>query len=310
MTESRTPAPDTESTRQRMVAIALVTCAVFGFTIIDVGAKWLNPRLGVMETTWLRYLSGMMWTVLYLNPWRVEGLLHSHKPTLQAVRGLLLLLSTFLNFVALQYLQLAQTVSIAFTAPLMVSLLAGPLLGEWAGPRRIAAICTGFVGVLIMTRPGLGVIHPAALLSLLGMTSYACILLMTRQLSATDSPETTMFYSSLLGAVVMAPIALPMWIWPASLLEWAVIAAIGLGGAGGHWMLIQAQRRTSAPVLAPFLYTQVVWMTLAGYLVFDDVPDRWTIAGGAVVIASGLYLLHRERVRALERRRTGAERAG
>ncbi|HRK23577.1 MAG TPA: DMT family transporter [Beijerinckiaceae bacterium] len=301
MTDSPHPDAPPETTRQRMVAIVLVMGAVLMFTIIDASAKWLNPRIGVLETVWLRYVVAFLWTLPFLNPWSVPGLLHSEKPVLQALRGFLLLASTALNFIALQYLQLAQTVSIAFMAPLMVSLLAGPILGEWAGPRRLAAIIVGFVGVLIMTRPGSGVFHPAAILSLLSMTSYSIILLMTRRLQATDSPETTIFYTSLFGSLVLMPPALMLWSWPTGALEWLAIAMLGFGGALGHWMLIQAQRRTEAPVLAPFLYTQIIWMTLAGYLVFGDVPDRWTLVGGTVVIASGLYLLHRERVRARER---------
>lgn len=302
MTESP-PAPPqpVESSRQRLVAIVLILGAVIGFTAIDAAAKWLNPRIGVIETIWLRYTSGFIWTAMVLNPWTVPGLLASRKPKLQFLRGLLLFSATMFNFFALQHLQLAQTVSIAFMAPLTVSLLAGPILGEWAGPRRTIAVLVGFCGVLVMTRPGMGAIHPAVILSVLGMLSYAGLLLITRPLSAADSPETTMFYSALLGVIVLAPAALFQWVWPANALEWAAILIMGLGGAVGHWLLIQAQRRAEAPVLAPFLYTQIVWMTLSGYLIFDDVPDRWTILGGAIVIASGLYLLHRERVRARER---------
>lgn len=296
-----TPFP-VETTRQRYKSIVMILCAVICFTIIDTGAKWLTPRLGVVETVFVRYLSGLIWILPFLNPWRVPGLLKSEKPVLQVARGALLLICTGLNFIALQYLQLSQTVSIGFMAPLLVSLLAGPLLGEWAGPRRLVAIGIGFFGVLVITRPGMGVIHPAALLSVIGMVSYACILLMTRRLSATDSPETTMFYSSLLGVVILLPFVVPVWVTPPDLLSWAIIAAVGFGSAGGHWMLIQAQRFTAAPVLAPFLYTQIIWMVATGYLFFGDVPDIWTLVGALIVIASGLYLLHRERVRAQERR--------
>lgn len=294
-----------QTTRQRLTAIAYICLAVLFFTGIDACAKWLNPRVGVLETTWLRYFSGLVWLLFYINPWRVPNLLKSEKPGLQTIRAMLLLASTGLNFIAIQYLQLAQTVSIAFLAPLMVSLLAGPILGEWAGPRRLAAIAVGFIGVLVITRPGTGAIHPAALLSVGAMSCYACVLLMTRRLSAKDSPETTIFYSSLFGAVVLIPFVIPVWIWPASIYEWLVIAALGCCGAIGHWMLILAQRSTDAPVLAPFLYTQVIWMTLSGYYFFGETPDRWTLVGGCIVIASGLYLLHRERVRAMERRQKG-----
>ena len=305
VTEQSDPAPP-QTTRQRLIAIALVCAAVVCFTVIDVGAKWLTPRHGVLQTTFLRYTSGLFWVLIYINPWRVPDLLQSRMPRLQALRGTLLLASTGLNFIAIQYLQLAQTVSIMFMAPLLVSLLAGPILGEWAGPRRLVAIAVGFIGVLIITRPGTGAIHPAALFSVLAMFCYAAILLMTRKLSASDSPETTMFYSSLLGLVVLLPLVFSFWATPDTLLDWAAIAAIGLGGAMGHWMLILAQRSTNAPVLAPFLYTQIIWMALAGYLFFGEMPDLWTFVGSGVVISSGLYLLHRERVRAMEARQRAA----
>ena len=294
--------PSDQSSRQRLIAIGLVCAAVVCFTLIDTGAKWLTPRFGVLETTFLRYASGLAWVMVYINPWRVPDLLKSRMPLLQCVRGTLLLASTALNFIAIQYLQLAQTVSIMFMAPLLVSLLAGPILGEWAGPRRLAAIAVGFCGVLIITRPGMGAIHPAAMFCVAAMLCYATILLMTRKLSASDSPETTMFYSSLLGVIVLVPVVASVWQTPSTLLEWAVIAGIGLSGAMGHWMLILAQRSTNAPVLAPFLYTQIIWMVLAGYFIFGELPDMWTFVGSGVVIASGLYLLHRERIRALERR--------
>lgn len=295
------PQPQPEQTpRQRAMAIVLVCCAVLCFTGIDAGAKWLNPRLGSTETTFLRYLSGFLWVLPFLNPWRVPGVLVSRKPLLQMLRGTLLLASTALNFVAIQYLQLAQTVSIMFLAPLIVSLAAGPLLGEWVGPRRLIAIFIGFVGVIVITRPGSGAIHPAALLSVCGMLCYATILLMTRRLSAVDSPETTMFYSSLLGVIVLLPVAFMVWRTPQTAFEWLVVAIIGLCGSAGHWLLIQAQRFTDASLLAPFLYSQIVWMTAAGYIFFGELPDRWTFVGSAIVVASGLYVLHRERVRAKE----------
>lgn len=298
------PAPEdhAQSSRQRLLAIVMVCGAVVGFTIIDVSAKWLGRKVGFVETTFLRYMSGFLWILPFLNPWRVPGVLASEKPLLQLVRAGLLLASTILNFIAIQYLQLAQTVSIMFLAPLLVSLLAGPILGEWPGPRRIIAIAVGFIGVLIITRPGTGTFHPAALLSLMGVCCYATILLMTRRLSAKDSPETTMFYSSLFGALVLIPFAAMQWKGSYDAFTWMVIAIMGFGGAAGHWLLIQAQRFTDAPVLAPFLYTQVLWMTVGGYLFYGETPDRWTLIGSAVVVSSGLYVLHREQVRAREMR--------
>jgi len=300
VTETR-PFPAAPPVEHRPKAIALVCLAVIFFTVIDTGAKWLNPRLGVLETTFLRYASGAFWMVIAINPWRVPNLLKSDRPFLQFLRGALLLGSTTLNFLAIQHLQLAQAVSIMFLAPLLVSLLAGPILGEWAGPRRLAAIAVGFCGVLVMTRPGTGAFHPAMFYSLGAMCCYATILLMTRPLSRSDSPQTTLFYSSLLGVFVILPLVVSVWKTPETAFEWLVIASVGIGGSLGHWLLIQAQQFASAPVLAPFLYTQIIWMSLSGYLIFGEVPDRWTLVGSCIVIASGLYMLHRERIRAIER---------
>jgi drug/metabolite transporter (DMT)-like permease len=216
---------------------------------------------------------------------------------LQAGRSLLLLASTALNFIALQYLQLTETVSIMFATPLLVALLAGPLLGEWAGPRRLAAIGVGFLGVLVVTRPGFG-LHPAAFLSLTGAVCYALYSIATRVLAGSDSSATTMFYSGLAGVLLVAPVVPWVWSVPASGLVWLMMIVLGAMGAFGHWLLILAHARAPAPVLAPFIYTQIIWMIALGFLVFGDLPDGWTLAGSAIVIASGLYLLYRERVRA------------
>ncbi|HRJ68510.1 MAG TPA: DMT family transporter [Beijerinckiaceae bacterium] len=291
------PVTPSEARRQRLLAIAMTCGAVLCFTLIDTAAKALSPQVGVMTTTWLRYVAAFLFILPFLNPWRVPDLLKSEKPFLQSLRGLLLFGSTILNFVAMQYLQLAQTVSIGFLAPLLFALLAGPFLGEWAGPRRLIAIVIGFMGVLIVARPGLGVIHPAALLSICSATCYSMVLLLTRNLSVRDSAETTMFYSTFVGVVLMAPLAFLNWKTPEFPSGWALVALTGLGGALGHWLMIQAQRRAAAPVLAPFIYFQIVWMSLSGYVFYGEQPDRWTFLGGAIVVASGLYLLHRERKR-------------
>jgi len=188
-------------------------------------------------------------------------------------------------------------VSIMFATPLLVALLAGPLLGEWAGPRRLAAIGVGFIGILIVTRPGFG-LHPAALLSLTGAVCYALYSVATRVLAGYDSSATTMFYSGLAGVLLVTPIVPWVWSVPDSGLVWMMMIVVGACGAFGHWLLILAHARAPAPVLSPFIYTQIAWMIVLGFLLFGDLPDRWTLAGSAIVIASGLYLLYRERVRA------------
>ena len=294
--------------RDRLVGIALMCGAVVCFSGIDVCAKWLNRSLDPLMTTWARYMASVLVVSVLINPWTVPGLLRTRRPWLQAGRSALVLVSTILNFIALQYLQLTETVSIMFATPFIVALLAGPMLGERVGPRRLAAIGVGFVGVLIITRPGLGGMHPAALLCVIAAVCYALYGISTRVLAAHDSSATTMFYSGIAGVVLMTPALPAIWTTPPSPLVWGVMLLMGAFGALGHWLLILAHARAPAPLLAPCICTQIVWMLALGYAIFGDLPDRWTLIGAAVVIASGLYLLYRERVRSAEARRaTGGQ---
>jgi drug/metabolite transporter (DMT)-like permease len=197
----------------------------------------------------------------------------------------------------LRYLQLDQALAIIFSTPFLVAVLAGPTLGEWVSGRRWAAIVVGFLGVLVVTRPGFGAIHPAALLSLISAVCYAIYAITTRLLARTDSSETTLFYSNLVGAMAMLPILPFVWTTPESALIVLLMIVMGALGGGGHYMLIIAHRLAPASVLSPFIYSQLVWAVTLGYVVFGDVPNVWTVAGAAIVVASGLYLLHRERAR-------------
>ncbi len=291
--------PRTDDRRQRAVGIALICGAIVSFSCLDATAKWLNQSLDPILTVWVRYIGSIVFVSLFVNPWTTPGVTRTRRPWLQAGRSVLLLGSTALNFIALQYLQLTESVSIMFATPLLVALLAGPLLGEWAGPRRLAAIAVGFVGVLVVTRPGLGGLHPAAFLSLGSAVCYALYSITTRMLAGADSSATTMFYSGMAGVLLVTPLVPLVWSLPDAALGWTLMIVLGACGAFGHWLLILAHARAPAPVLAPFIYTQIVWMIILGFLVFGDLPDSWTLAGSAIVIASGLYLLHRERVRSV-----------
>lgn len=291
------PSPD-EAGRQRLTAIALMCAAVVCFALLDTHAKWLGLHgMDPLLVSFARYSVSVVLVSFLINPWSHPGVLRARRPWLQLLRSLLLLGSTVLNFFALRYLQLAETISIAFATPLIVALVSGPLLGEWPGPRRLAAIGVGFLGVLLVTRPGVGGIHPAALLSVVGCVCYAFYVLTTRVLATSDSSETTMAYSGLAGTVALLPTLPFVFSWPSSPYAWVALVAIGFFGALGHWLLIVAHRLAPATVLAPFIYSQLIWMVLLGWLVFDQLPDRWTFAGGAIVVSSGLYLLYRERVR-------------
>jgi drug/metabolite transporter (DMT)-like permease len=224
-------------------------------------------------------------------------MMRTKRPVLQLVRSALLLGSTITNFLAFRYLQLDQALAILFSTPFMVAILAGPILGEWIGWRRWLAILVGFAGVLLVTRPGIGGVHWAALYSVASAVFYALYIVATRVLSRSDPSDTTLFYSNLVGAVAMLPVLPFVWQTPDDPFIIFLMVVFGAFGSFGHYLLIVAHRLAPASVLAPFMYSQLVWATGFGYFVFGDVPNRWTLAGAAVVVASGLYLLHRERVR-------------
>jgi drug/metabolite transporter (DMT)-like permease len=283
--------------RQRLTGIALMCGAVALFACLDTTAKYLNRDLDSMQVTWARYTSAFLLTLVVSNPFTHPGLLRTRQPKLQVARSLLLLGSTAFNFLALRWLQLDEALSIIFTFPFIVAIAAGPLLGEWIGWRRWCAIGVGFAGVLLITRPGFGGMHPAALISLAATVCYGLYAVITRIVSRTDSNQTSLFYGNFIGALFMLPVIPFVWQTPAS---WAValmMLATGVFGSAGHFFLIAGHKLAPASVLSPFIYTQLIWVVIFGYLVFDHVPTAWTMAGAAIVIGSGLYLLYRERVR-------------
>ena len=297
--------------RDRLKAIALMVTAIGLFSCLDATAKYLTTRRGVpvLEVAWLRFTGQALYMLaIYvalslaarldrrIDAWRPTALIATRQPRQQAVRSLLMLGTTAFNFLALQYLRLDQTITIVFLAPLVVALLAGPLLGEWVGWRRMLAILVGFAGVLIAVRPGLGNVHPAVIYSFLAMLAYALFMLLTRHLAPHDPPLVTLFYSMFVGTLLGAPLALADWVWPQAWTTWAMLLSLGVLGGTGHFLFILAYARAPASAISPFLYAQLITMVALGYIVFGDVPDLWTMVGAGVIIASGIYLVHRERV--------------
>jgi drug/metabolite transporter (DMT)-like permease len=287
--------PGHDPRRQRLIGIGLMCGAVADFAVLDAMAKYLGTHMDTLQVVSVRYASAFLLTLLISNPISRPGLLQTGAPLLQVGRSALLLGSTVFNFMAFRYLQLDEALAILFSTPFMVAILAGPMLGEWVGWRRWLAIGVGFIGVLVVVRPGLGGLQWAALLSFGSAVCYAFYSIITRMVARYDTSETTLFYSNMLGAAIMLPVLPFVWTPPRSILDGVLMVALGAFGAFGHFLLILAHRRAPASVLSPFMYTQLVWATTAGYLVFGDVPSRWTLAGAAIVVASGLYLLHRER---------------
>jgi len=279
----------------RLTGIALMCGAVTCFAFLDTTAKYLNLHMSTLEVVWARYTGAFIYPFILSNPWNRPGLTRTTRPVLQIGRSVLLLGSTMLNFAALRYLQLDEAVALQFSTPFFVAALSGPILGEWVRWRRWTAIIVGFIGVLVVTRPGPGSFQPAALLSLTGAVCYAVYALSTRILARTDSNETTLFYSNIVGAAVLLPVVPFFWTTPTEALVIALMFAAGALGSFGHYLLIAAHRLAPAAVLSPFIYTEIVLVIVLGFLVFGDLPTRWTIIGAAIVVGSGLYILHRER---------------
>lgn len=287
--------------------IGLMCVALALFSVLDTTAKYMASvvQLPVTQVVWIRFLSQFVLILLVVGAVSVPRLLTTQRLKHQLARSVLMLLSTVMNFMALRHLRLDQTQTVYFLAPFVVTLLAGPFLGEWVGWRRMLAIIFGFSGILVVIRPGMQDFEPALILAFGSMLAYASFMLLTRYLSSYDPPEVTLFYSLLAGTYFMAPFAIVDWVWPAETRIWLLLASMGFWGGLGHYIFILAYRHAPASTLAPFIYLGLITHTAGGYLVFGQVPDAWTLAGASIVIASGVYLLHRERVR--HRERTSAQ---
>ncbi len=284
-----------DSARNRLTAIALVSSAYLLFTLLDGSAKWLVRGMPVIMVVWLRFVMQALIAGAVLFPLRGPALVKTHYLRWHALRTLMFVAMTGMNFWALQYLQLTVTSSIFFTVPLVIGLVSALILGERLDAGRWIAILGGFVGVLIIVRPGSAGFHPAMLASLANALIYAMFMLMTRRLAAYDSAETIQYLPAVGAAVVLTPFAIAGWEWPDTWLEWTVVCLLGVFGAVGHTLLALAHRYAPASVTAPFLYQQVLYMAIFGYVVFGDVPAPAVWAGALVVVASGLYLFYRER---------------
>lgn len=287
-----------DTARSRRLGIALVTLATFCFAILDACAKWLVQTLPVIEVVWLRFATHVVLMAVLLAPTEGRAMLRMHSPRLHLLRAAMLASMTALNFWALQYLQLAETGAIQFSVPMLIALLSAWWLHERLDARRWLAIVCGFLGVLLVIRPGSQAFHPAILLSVANAVLYAVFNLLTRRMAATESPQAMQLLSAVGAALVLAPPALLHWQTPPTLLHWALIGLCGLMGGLGHLFVAMAHRYASAAVLGPFLYQQILYMALWGWLVFGQVPDAFVVAGALVVVVSGLYLLM------LEMRRT------
>jgi len=276
-------------------AILLVFSAGFLFSCLDSSAKFLVlSGLPAPFVSWVRFAVHVVLVLVLFRSWANPGMFRVTNLPMQVLRGIFLFGSTIFNFAALKTLQLAETTSIYFFAPMLITALAGPLLGEWAGWRRWLAILAGFVGVLIIARPGIVAFQIGHLYAVGSTISYCLYVIMTRHMSASETPESLIFYSALAPALLMLPVGVYTAAMPASALHWVILLMLGFFGGFGHWLLIKAYKQATTTALAPYPYLQMVWMIGFGYFIFGQFPDGWTLAGAGIIVASGLYIVHRE----------------
>ena len=284
-----------DTPRNRLTGIGIISLTYVLFTLLDGSAKWLVQSVPVLVVVWLRFLTHALIASALLFPVKGLALVRTRHLRWHLARGVMFCAMTGMNFWALQFLQLTVTASIFFTVPILIAVMSAPLLGEKLDARRWAAILVGFAGVLVIVRPGSDAFHPAMLLSMANAVLYALFNMMTRKLAAYDSPETIQFLPAVVASVVLAPFALAAWQAPPGWFEWTLLCLMGVFGGTGHYLLAVAHRYAPASTLAPFLYQQILYMALFGYLVFGSVPDKAVWLGAAIVIGSGLYLFARER---------------
>ena len=260
---------------------------------MDAIIKALSADYGTLELVLFRSLFGLLPVVVMVIVSGRLGVLATRRPGLQCLRAALATVTTFLFFLSLRYLPLAEAVALVFGAPLFLTALAGPVLGETVGPRRWLAAAVGFIGVLIIMRPGTAAFSPYALLPVSAAVTFSLTMLLGRKLAFTDNATSIVFYSSL-GGVLAGGLAMPVaWVTPA-LADLPLLVLIGILGGVGQLLIVQAFRYAEASMLAPFEYSCILWAIAFGYLFWSEVPDAWTVVGVAIVSAAGLYIAHRE----------------
>lgn len=288
-----------------MAGIGLMLGAFFAFSCIDTSVKWL-ALLGIpaLQLSFMRYFAHFLIS-LYLI---ARGGLHPARFAsphffLVVVRGALLMAATVLNFFALRHLPLTLTSTILFSSPIIICLLSYPLLGERVGIWRWSAILLGFCGIAIAIRPFDESFHWAVFLSLAAATSFALYSILTRKLAGKVAADTMQFYAGFVGTMVLAPFAIAEWQNPSTAMDWVLLVMLGVLGWWGHQLLTRAHGYAPATTLTPFSYSFILYLTAWSFLVFNHLPDRWTVAGAAVIATAGLIIWFRER-RAIRAKRS------
>jgi drug/metabolite transporter (DMT)-like permease len=286
------------ATSRAALAAVLVLATMFAFAVMDGLTKILSQTLPIPQIMWVRNIvfAVLVLSMMAAQKMPLRELAVSKRPWLQFSRAALLAIESGLFMLAFKLMPIGDVHAVNAAAPLIVVALSVPLLGEQVGWRRWSAVLAGFAGVLLIVRPGFAQIQPAVLLALLGAVMWAGYQIMVRLCARVDRSETTSLWTAVVGLGLTSLVGPAVWVWPDAN-GWMLLGAIALLGSLAHIAFIRALGMTQPSRLQPFNYTLFVWAVVVGYLFFGDIPDAWTFAGAAIIIASGIYAWHRERVR-------------
>ena len=278
-----------------MKAITFNLLAWVMLPIMDGFAKYLSSDLPVLQITWARYFFTVAFTFPIMFFFYRKQLKWSDKPKLQIIRGLILLIANICFFYSISVISLAKALTLAFVAPLIVTAFSPMFLGEKVGFRRWSAVVIGFVGSLVVIRPGFVEINLASLAALGTGIMYGFYLIITRKLSTSDNPLLTLLLTGVVGAVIITCVMPFVWVKP-TLNQWSMMAAIGVFACIGHLFLILSLKYADASKLAPFSYFEIITNIIIGYYFFSDFPDNWTFLGLFIIVLSGIYISRREKI--------------
>jgi drug/metabolite transporter (DMT)-like permease len=280
-----------------LVGIGLMLLAMTILPFLDVIAKYLGQQgMPVLQIVWARLFFGTIATLPFAAKLAGAKGLIPNMPFVHAIRASFLIAATGFFFWGLHYLSIAECVSIFFVQPLIVTLLSPFVLGERVGLRRWIAVVIGFIGTLIIIRPGFQALNPGAILALLAGTSLAIYMLLTRKISGTAPAMVTTYYTSLMGAIILC-FAVPFVWQPVSPVQWGLMVLLALIANGGHFLIVKSYDHAEASLLAPLSYTEMIMAVIAGWYFFGDFPDVWTFVGVGILIACAIYISLSERAR-------------
>ena len=273
---------------------AFTVFAMLGFASMDTISKWLVHGYAIGQMMWIRYAIFCVFAWLIVRRRGFRASFRTTRPVLQAGRALLAVIESAVFVLAFRYLPLADTHAIAATSPLIVIALGAIFLGEKVDRARWIAVGAGFMGVLLIVRPGFRTLDWPLLIPVAGALLWGGYQILTRLVARTDTPDTTLLWSAFTAFVATSFVGPFEWQWPDAT-SWALLIAMALLGALAHYTLIRALDYAEAGAIQPYSYTLLVWVSVLGAIVFGDIPDHWTLAGAAVIVASGLYTWNRDR---------------